>query len=270
VTVTTGNEDRNYEISTAPFTTGGVEPGRLLTITDVSDRESYRRRLEQRTEQLEALNRVVRHDIRNVMAVILSWSELLADHVDEEGTDALDRVVRKSQHVVELTELARDFVESLAGGKTVDLEPVNLGEMLESELATVRDSYPNATVEVSGELPRIAVGANQMLSSVFRNLFVNAVQHTHTETPVIRVTCEAGDSTVRVRVADNGPGIPAEQRDSLFGKGNKGIESAGTGIGLYLVKTLTEQYGGRVWFEENDPSGSVFVVELAKFGESAA
>jgi len=61
---------RFFHISRNEFTTGGVTFGELLTIDDVTDRERYRIQLEERTEQLEALNRVVRHDIRNDMAVI--------------------------------------------------------------------------------------------------------------------------------------------------------------------------------------------------------
>jgi len=89
--------------------------------------ERYRIQLEERTEQLEALNRVVRHDIRNDMAVIHGWSETLRDHVDKEGQDALDRVLRKSTHVIELTETARDFVDSLTGDAVLEAKPTDLG-----------------------------------------------------------------------------------------------------------------------------------------------
>ena len=68
--------------------------------------------------------------------------------------------------------------------------------------------------------------------------------------------------TVRVRVADNGPGVPAERKDEIFGRGAKGTDSGGTGIGTYLVETLVTRYGGDVWVEDNEPQGAVFVVEL--------
>jgi len=118
---------RFFHISRNEFTTGGVTFGELLTIDDVTDRERYRIQLEERTEQLEALNRVVRHDIRNDMAVIHGWSETLRDHVDKEGQDALDRVLRKSTHVIELTETARDFVDSLTGDAVLEAKPTDLG-----------------------------------------------------------------------------------------------------------------------------------------------
>jgi len=68
VTVTENGETRYYEVSTNSFLSGEIVTGRLVTLTDVTDRETYRNQLEEKTEQLEALNRVVRHDIRNDMA----------------------------------------------------------------------------------------------------------------------------------------------------------------------------------------------------------
>lgn len=251
-----------YELTTAPFTEGGVVTGRLLTVSDVTDRERYREALEQKTEQLAALNRMVRHDIRNDMAVIIGWAEQLQEHIDPAGQDALDRVLRKSNHVIELTTLARDFVDSLGGEGTPSLYAVNLQETLESELAAVRDSYPDAHFRVRDELPAVTVHANELLGSVFRNLFTNAVVHNDEDTPIITVSGTVQNGRVQIRIADNGPGITDAQKDRLFKMGAKGPESTGTGMGLYLVHTLTTQYGGTVWTEPNEPKGTIFVVEL--------
>jgi signal transduction histidine kinase len=65
-----------------------------------------------------------------------------------------------------------------------------------------------------------------------------------------------------VSIADNGPGIEDKHKEQIFQEGEKGLESGGTGVGLYLVKTLVDKYGGDVWVEDNEPTGSVFVVEL--------
>lgn len=258
------DETRYYQISSTPFMSGDVQTGELVTVTDVTDRESYRQRLEVKTEQLEALNRVVRHDIRNDMAVVLGWAKALDDHVDADGKDALDHVVEKSRHVIQLTDVARDFVESLSDDGVTELTAVDLDGLLEVELAAVRDSYPDAAFRVSGEIPRVPVRANEMLSSVFKNLLENAVQHNDEGTPEVTVSCIEHPEIVRVKIADNGPGVPDDQKRTVFGKGEKGFDSSGTGIGLYLVATLVEQFGGDVSIEDNDPKGSVFVVELPK------
>ena len=255
---------RYYQISTTPFTTGGVTTGQLVTINDVTEREAYRQQLEEKTEQLEALNRVVRHDIRNDMAVIRGWAETLTPHVDSEGQDALDRVLRKSDHVIEVTETVREFVESLSGDYAIEPRPTSLRRHLETELEAVRESFAEAEFRVDGEIPAVDVLANEMLPSVFRNLLENAVRHNDSETPEITVDAVETDDVVRIRIADNGPGIPDEQKGRVFGKGEKGLDSPGSGIGLYLVYTLTDQFGGDVWVEDNDQRGAVFVVELLK------
>lgn len=253
---------RFYQVSRNAFTSGGATSGELLTVDDVTARETYRLRLEERTEQLEALNRVVRHDIRNDMAVVHGWAETLRDHVDDDGRDALERVLRKSRHVIEITELARDFVDSLSEGVAPETKPIDLGEVLDVEVRAARDSYPEATFRVVGQVPPVTVRANEMLSSVFRNLLNNAVQHNDTETPTVTVKSEVRDELVRVRIADDGPGVPDELRSDIFGRGRKGIDSSGSGIGLYLVSVLTAQFGGEVWVEDNEPRGAAFVVEL--------
>ena len=264
LTVSQNNQTRYYEVSTTPFMAGEVKTGQLVTVSDVTDRESYRQQLETKTEQLEALNRVVRHDIRNDMSVIVGWGETLRDHIDEDGEDALDHVLQKSYHVIELTEIARDFIEALVEDDATDLKPVDLQHYIEAELAAVRESYSNALFRVSGEIPDVSVQGNEMLSSVFRNLLENAVQHNDEETPEIMVTGLEHEEVIQLRIADNGPGIPDKQKEQIFGKGEKGLDSTGSGIGLYLVYILTDQFGGEVWVEDNDPKGAVFIVELPK------
>jgi signal transduction histidine kinase len=264
LTLTQDGETRFYDVSTTPFSSGDVATGQLVTVTDVTERETYRKRLEEKTEQLEALNRVVRHDIRNDMAVVVGWAEILADHVDDDGREPLERVLQKSQHVIELTDVAHDFVESLSDQEGTEVEATDLRPVLESELAAVRDSFPDAEFRLEGSVPDVSVRANEMLSSVFRNTLENAVRHNDEETPEVTVRCETDPESVRVRIADNGPGIPDDRKEAVFGKGEKGLDSPGTGIGLYLVHTLTEQFGGEVWVEDNEPEGSVFVVELPR------
>ncbi|WP_435069869.1 PAS domain-containing sensor histidine kinase [Haloplanus sp. C73] len=217
-----------------------------------------------REQELELLNRIVRHDIRNDMAVVLGWAEILQDHVDAEGEEYVRNILSSGEHVVELTEVARDYVETIVSNETLDVEPVALRPVLETELSLREESFPEAEFVVDGSLPDVEVAADSMLSSVFRNLLNNAVQHNDTETPRVEVSCDVRDDTVEVRIADNGPGISDDHKEIVFGKGERGLGSPGTGIGLYLVDTLVSQYGGEVWAEDNEPTGTVFVVELLR------
>jgi len=223
--------------------------------TDITDQK-------RREQELELLNRIVRHDIRNDMAVVLGWAEMLEDHVDDEGREYLQKILASGDHVVELTEVAREYVETVVSDEALTVEPVPLGSVLETELSLREESFPEAEFILENSPPDVEVAANSMLSSAFRNLLNNAVQHNDVETPHIEVSCAVRDDEVEVRIADNGPGIPDDHKVTVFGKGQRGLGSPGTGIGLYLVDTLVTEYGGEIWVEDNEPRGAVFVVQL--------
>jgi PAS domain S-box-containing protein len=252
---------RVAELSTAHIQYEG-DPAVLVAVRDITERKNYEERLENRTAELEALNRVIRHNIRNDMSIILGWMELLEDHVDEAGRDYLRKILASGEHVVELTEVVRDQVEVLTSDGEIEVTPTPLRSILETEIELRRESFPEAEFAITGEIPDRSVMANKMLGSVFRNLLNNAVQHNNTGEPFVEIGCEMRDEDVVVQIADNGPGIPDEQKETIFGKGEKGLESPGTGVGLYLVQTLISQYGGRVWVEDNDPTGAVFNIQL--------
>ncbi|MEF8772748.1 PAS domain-containing sensor histidine kinase [Halodesulfurarchaeum sp.] len=218
--------------------------------------------LEEERKELELLNRVLRHDIRNDMSVILGWMEALHAHVDSDGQEILDRVLTSGQHVVELTDIAKEIVEAIIAGEDVALEPVELGPVLDTIVETRQETLEGADIRIEDHPPAVAVAANEMLSAVFRNLINNAVQHNDSDEPTVSISTQEHDGSVRVRVADNGPGIPESQRDRIFESDEKGLDSTGTGMGLYLVTELMEMYDGSVWIEDNEPRGTVFVVEL--------
>jgi PAS domain S-box-containing protein len=239
-------------------------PAILSVARERSDGRPSERELARARDQLRALNRVLRHDIRNDMQIVLGLADLLADHVDEDGRDYLDTITETGDHVVELTRSARHLARTVAGDAELPLEPVGLPETLREELDRRRAAFADATFVVDGDVPDVDVRANDLLSSVFRNLLNNAVQHSDRDAPTVTVSADLlrGDHRVRVRIADDGPGIPDRLAGDVFTKGEKGLESAGTGLGLYLVESLVEEYGGRVWTEDNDPRGTVVVVEL--------
>ncbi|MFC7202940.1 ATP-binding protein [Haloferax namakaokahaiae] len=230
------------------------------TVQDITARRSREKELERANEELEALNRIIRHDIRNDMAVIVGWAEYLEDHVDDDGREVLDRILSTGRHTIEITQVARDLIETMSGGVT-ETRPVSLKETIDRELAVRTEAFSTAEFEVDGDIPDVMVRANPLLASVFGNLFNNAVQHTEDD-PVVTVSATEDDHHVRVFVSDNGPGIPDSRKEVVFGKGEHGLDSTGTGLGLYLVNLLVESFGGRVHIEDNEPTGSVVIVEL--------
>lgn len=244
-----------------------------LVLRDVTERISREATLERQTEQLEVLNQVIRHDIRNDMQVVGGLTELLDEHVAPDGREYLATIRERATYVVELTRTVGNLTDAILADE-VDLEPIALDAVLEREIEAVEASYGSATI-TAGELPAVAVRANEMLASVFRNLLQNAIVHNPDAEPTVAVSVSEGAGAVVVRVADDGPGIPRERREMLFARGERGDASEGSGLGLYLVETLVDQYGGDVWVEsageevldadgaaDGSLGGATFAVEL--------
>ncbi len=227
----------------------------------MSEQPPEDRNLTKQRDNLRLLNQVMRHDIRNDLQLISAYAELLDDHVDEEGQRYLEVIKENTESAANLTTTARDLSKVILGADDEE-RAVSLVSVLEQQIEEIRSGYPEAVIAVEGAIPDVDVVGNDMLGSVFRNLLQNAIQHNDKTPPEVTVSTVTDDDRTEVHVADNGPGIPDAQKDEIFGKEERGLESSGAGIGLYLVESLVEGYGGDVWVEDNDPEGAIFVVSL--------
>ena len=265
-------ESVDVSVSSMRVETGDHATGYVSIFRDIRQRKDYERRLEEQRDSLQILNQMVRHDIRNDLQVIQTYAGLLGDYVDESGQEYVDNILSNARGAVALTQTARDLAEAMLDSGD-DPEPISLGGTLRGQLDEIRASFPDAIVTTAGPVPSLKVYADEMLGSVFRNVISNAIVHNDTEVPAVTVAVTELDDRVRVSVADNGPGIPDDQKAEVFGRGKKGMESQGTGIGLYLVDTLVDQYDGDVWVEDRaaadldatgleGSTGSVFHIEL--------
>ena len=256
-----------------PIRSGALAGGRIEHYTDISELKASQRRLEAQRDDLEVLNQVVRHDIRNDLQLVSAYAEMLEPHVDAAGEDHCERIADSAANAIELTESARDLAEVMLS-RQAELTPIAVGEVLATQITEVGELNPAATIRTEGSVPEAEVLANTLFGSVIRNLLTNAIQHNRRAEPTVTVSATADEETVTIRVADDGPGIPDRQKQELFGKGQKGLDSTGTGIGLYLVETLVDSYGGAVWIEDRAAQagpqdavdGAVFVVELPVAG----
>ncbi|WP_336327241.1 PAS domain-containing sensor histidine kinase [Halovenus sp. HT40] len=236
--------------------------GFITTSRNITERKETEQKLKSQRDDLELLNQVVRHDIRNDLQVVSTYAELLEDHLDEEGKEHLKRLKESNEQAAELTVTARDLTDVILQSES-DLEPIPLKTVVDREVSELQSSQPDAEFTVSDSLEGISVHGDDMLETVFRNLLKNAVQHNDKETAKVSVSADVDGETVTIRVADNGPGVPDSQKETVFGKEEKGLESGGTGIGLYLVREIVTGYGGEIWIEDREESdGAVFVIEL--------
>ena len=261
---TADGETRLLQTTKIPYTVAGTDQDAVLGYArDVTSLRQYENQLEEQRDSLTVLNQIVRHDIRNALQVITGSAELLADRLDGEETRLIDAIQLSAAEAIEITTSAREVTDLLVRTE-LDPSPVPLTPVLTQQIEAVRSSDRPVRVVRTGESDEQPVLADDMLDSVFRNLFGNAVAHTDADVPLIHVATTALADRIRVSVADNGPGVPDEKKDSIFEEGTCGLDSDGTGLGLYLVRTLVERYGGAVWVDDAEDGGARFTVELPR------
>lgn len=239
----------------AAVNVGGVV-GLVAGLRDARARVESRR-AESVREALAFVNGLVRHDLINDLVAIRSTTTLLADRLDDD--EHVEVIATKTDEALERLETTRDVAETLVGDDppgTIDLTGV-----VRSAVESL-DGSLDATVEV--DLPeRAVVVGNDGLRSVVDNLLENAVQHTDEVDPTVRVSVECDDDRCRLRVADDGPGLPEDLRRWF-----EGADVEGPDGGLFIVRRLVAEYGGHVRVRDRDPRGTVFVVTLDRPDET--
>jgi signal transduction histidine kinase len=183
----------------------------------------------------------------------------------EEARQSATRIERASGRINSLAERFREFEEAIQHD---DLsEPVDVRSVAEDLCEEYADSYPDATIEVSGDDEAI-VGNHMAVRMLFEIPLENALQYNDQAEPTVSFDIRRSDAgEVTVRLADDGPGLPEVERRVLE-RGEETPLHHGTGVGLWTLHWLMTRLGGDVSFSENDPSGTV--VELTFPASDAA
>jgi len=213
----------------------------------------------QRERHLDVLHRVLRHNLRNDLTVILGMASKIIEQADDpeiESTAA--KIKRTADDLSQLSDEAKTIEKVL--GETAALQPVGLRRLADEVATNCAARFENAsiTTDVPAGLP---VRANDKLRIVLRSLVDNAIRHNDSAEPRATVSASAtGDGTVRLAVRDNGPGIPADEQRIIVDDEQITPLNHGSGLGLWLVKWIVDSYGGRV--DIDTPANGGTVVEL--------
>jgi signal transduction histidine kinase len=221
---------------------------RTVLFRDITARET-------REQRLTVLNRILRHNVRNDLDVVLAY----ADHVDDD--DLRTGIRERTTALLELSTKVRE-AEAVMTENTDSPEPVDLGDVASTVVDRFRSEDDSA--DISLVCPdTVSISAHRaVLRRVLCELVENSLEHTTTDSPHVEVSVRAvSDDTVELSVADDGPGLPEQERDILAAGTETQLEH-GRGIGLWFVNWAVTQLGGDLRFRENDPEGSVVTVRL--------
>jgi PAS domain S-box-containing protein len=224
----------------------------LAIARDVSQHQEYERRLEahsatlqRRNERLQEFADVIVHDVSNHLNVAQTYLELI-EATDE---DHIDRIETAHERIADLTEEMQTIVN--AGERVQETEVIDLSTVAESCWGSCCIDSDPATVTVvrDGQIQ-----ANESrLKQLFENLFWNACEHADDD-----VTVRVGRTDDGFYVADDGPGIPDEERPKVLSPGYTTAENGHAGFGLAIVREIADAHGWELRVTDSDAGGARF------------
>ncbi|WP_229073714.1 ATP-binding protein [Actinoplanes sp. DH11] len=261
-------EGRVLSVRATTLLDGAGERSAVVLFHDVTAERRHR-------DELTNFAGVVAHDLLNPVTTIEGFSDFAGEALaalpdGPEVAEARDGLARVHRAAVRMRLLIDGLLAyTTARDATVATVPVNLGQLV-TEVTVAR---LDAAIAAGRPVPRFIVGdlppvrADPMLiRQLLDNLIGNAVKYIAPDvTPELTVTAEPADDLVRIRIADNGIGIPAGQHEAIFGNFHRAhgtAKYAGTGLGLAICKRIVERHGGTIEAADNPAGGSVFTFTL--------
>lgn len=214
--------------------------------------------IKEREEQLSVLNRVLRHNLRNDMTLILNYATLVADSArTAEVSEAGEQIRERGRHLIGLGDTARQVSEAM--GKADERVEMDLTDQVRRTVADTKLAFPGTTISL--DTPgNVRVEVVPAFELAIENVIENAIEHNDADEPQLDVSIQLEPDCAKLVVADNGPGIPEEEWAALEGE-EEPLEH-GSGLGLWLVYWLVRKSDGTLTLDENEPRGSIVTIEV--------
>ena len=238
---------RFFTVRVSSLHEGQTLVGRLLLLQDVTERKQREEELRQMNSQLEAFARIVSHDLRSPLTVAHGHLDLAQRTGDEEHFEKVETALFRMDEIIE------DMLELTQQESTVETTTaVELDAVAREAWTYVDTGDAELTIDDS-----ITVRANRSrLLQLFENLFRNAIEHATSESEDALTVAVGYDDALYV--ADNGVGIPPEERRQILEPGYT-TSRTGTGLGLSIVKRVADAHGWNLRVTESNSGGARFV-----------
>ncbi|MFC5279683.1 ATP-binding protein [Halorubrum rubrum] len=221
--------------------------GIQLMVRDATNRR-------EREGLISVINRVLRHNMRNKMGVIIGYAEMLESRLGGEDAEKATRIRDTADQLLDLTESARRLEEYRE--LSPELEPVDIVPMLEDTVSELRIQYPEASVTI--DAPDTAVvNAHDRLKTALWEVVENAAKHGG-DPPVVEIDVTVTETGATIAVRDDGPGLPEMERDVL----RSNVETPlvhGEGLGLWLVHWIVTSLDGELETTAGDEGTTVAI-----------
>jgi len=230
-----------------------------------------RREAERANELKMQFLAMISHELRTPLTSIQGFaSTLLADDVTwdpSEQREFIQIINQESERLTDLVEQLLDLSRLEAGMLRIEPERVKLDELVSSSSASLQviTAEHDLVLDIPADLPEVYVDGKRIMQ-VLNNLVTNAARYSPKGT-CIEVRAVQEGSSIRVTVRDQGPGIPAEEREAVFeafrqATNRPGNEDKGAGLGLAIARGLIMAHGGRIWVEDTGEQGTTMAFTL--------
>jgi two-component system sensor histidine kinase SenX3 len=230
-----------------------------------------------RNEQHDAFINAVTHELKTPLASIRLYLETLKKRDIEENKrqEFYDVMLADSDRLLKTVEQVLRAGQSGQRNRNLNFRKVDIGQLAREcvDLTRVRHNLSSDTVtfseSVNGERPQVKADADELRAAI-TNLLDNAVKYSVKEIHVSVEVATLGEKKVAVRIKDSGIGIPEAQLKRIFRRfyrvpGRVMARIKGTGLGLFIVRSVVENHGGKVFAESEGPGhGSRFTIELPR------
>ena len=217
-------------------------------------RDASQRR--QREGLISVMNRVLRHNVRNKLTVINGRAELLADELDGDAKSNLEAIVQAGDQLLNLTESARRIEANRE--LSPELEAIDITPIIDDLTVQLTERYPD--VSVTADIPEATVAKTlPRIQTALWELFENAAEHTGPQ-PTVAVSITPTDEQISIKIADDGPGFPEDERQVLV-DGKEEPLVHGQGLGLYLAYWIITNLNGEIEVSRSQ-SGTAIEVRL--------
>jgi len=214
---------------------------------------------QQARQHLQVLHRVLRHNVRNELTVILGMAEQITQTTETDDVrEAANRIISRAEDLASVSDKARMAADIL--GDSPSDTVVEVGSTATEVVADARAEWPEATITTDIETP-LPVSTGLEIRDALENLVENAIMHNSDspavsvtagmETPIHASTRGSGQNVV-LRVKDNGPGIPEHERAVIFEDADMTQLKHGSGLGLWVVRWIVESADGSVSYMRDD------------------
>ncbi len=220
----------------------------------------------------DTLFRVIAHDLKNPISVVVSYTEVISEDFDDYDREELLEIIQKlnksSNEGLRLLENLMEWARTQSGAISFEPQQINIHNIVNENINLLQSNAKEKEIELSANVnPALEANADYNLTStVIRNLISNALKFTPDQGKIV-VEAEEQDSHYKISVKDNGTGIKQEDIPKLFDltqaykqKGTR--NERGTGLGLMICKEFVEKQGGDIWVESQEGKGSTFSFTL--------